>query len=328
MIQQLAHTLKAYWLQGHDWYQKPWVEWGLKLGLTGSAGVYIGLKMAHVSLLATWEGIWQEQGWLLGLVICFLPLNLACEGQKYVILVRKLYPLSWSRAMLGILAGMPLGLLTPNRVGEYVGRLWVLPADQRWAGGTFTFINRSAQMFVTLLLGIIAMEAYVEETVNPPRWMAVLRGVSWGLGFIWMGIAGVGLWQIQHPGLNRLPLVHRLLPALRAVGIKSLGQIIWWSLLRNLIFVGQYILLLYACGYTDGIGTAFLMVWMVFLLKSLIPIASFAELGIRESVAMTVMALFGVGEAISFSSTFILYTVNILLPALVGLICLNYLKTS
>lgn len=329
MQESWSHTIRAYWRTGKTWAGKPWIEWSMKVGLTGIACYYISQKLTEVQLLDTWEQMW---GAGLGYLIpaCLLVVvNLSCEAQKYALLVQHTYPLGWKRAMLGILAGMPLGLLTPNRIGEYVGRLWVLPAKHRWAGGAFTFINRNAQMLITLALGLIALElSHAEMRSQWGDWVGWLRGIAWLLIVMWVGVAGIGLWQVHHHRWERIWGLQKILPALRQVGTQVLAYVVAWSFLRNLIFVGQYILLLYACGYSGEIGTAFLMVWLVFLVKSLIPIASFAELGIRESVALAVMGYFGVSEAISFSSTFAIYSINILLPALVGLICLNYLKTS
>ena len=96
--------------------------------------------------------------------------------------------------------------------------------------------------------------------------------------------------------------------------------------MRYLAFSLQYYFLLIAFGYEGSFLLALAMILAVFLVKSVIPSITLTELGIRESVAMTIMGVFAVSGFIAFSSTFLLYLINIILPALVGLVFINRLK--
>ena len=96
--------------------------------------------------------------------------------------------------------------------------------------------------------------------------------------------------------------------------------------MRYLAFSFQYYLLLIAFGYQGSLLLALAMILAVFLIKSVIPSITLTELGIRESVAMVIMGGFAVSSFTAFSSTFLLYVINIILPALVGLFFLNRLK--
>ncbi|MEM6263500.1 MAG: hypothetical protein AAGI38_13390 [Bacteroidota bacterium] len=62
------------------------------------------------------------------------------------------------------------------------------------------------------------------------------------------------------------------------------------------------------------------MIGLIFFAKSLVPSVALTELGIRESIALTVMGLFDVSPITAFTSTFVLYILNLILPAIAGLI--------
>ena len=96
--------------------------------------------------------------------------------------------------------------------------------------------------------------------------------------------------------------------------------------LRYLTFTLQYVLLLPVFGYSQSFGLAVVLIWIIFLIKSVIPSISLAELGIRESVAIAVMSAVGIAAITAAGSTFLLYLFNIALPALVGIRYIQNMK--
>lgn len=65
------------------------------------------------------------------------------------------------------------------------------------------------------------------------------------------------------------------------------------------------------------------MISLVFLFKSVIPFVGLAELGLREWLAIEVATLFGFSLLPVFKATIFIYVVNIILPAIFGLLFLQ-----
>jgi hypothetical protein len=105
---------------------------------------------------------------------------------------------------------------------------------------------------------------------------------------------------------NSAAWIRKLRFALSHLPWAQIVVVLLLSVLRYLVFSTQYLLLMYAFGYTGGILLGYGMISLVFLGKSVLPV-----MGIFEMVV---------------SSTLLLYLVNILLPTLVGVLALQQLR--
>jgi uncharacterized membrane protein YbhN (UPF0104 family) len=85
------------------------------------------------------------------------------------------------------------------------------------------------------------------------------------------------------------------------------------------------VLLMYAFGYTGGLGLGLGIVALIFFGKSVLPVMGIFELGVRETVAVLVMGVFALSKPMAVSSTFVLYVLNILLPTLLGILAVQRL---
>ena len=93
-----------------------------------------------------------------------------------------------------------------------------------------------------------------------------------------------------------------------------------------MVFTSQYALLLVWLFPDISWLTALQLPALVFAAKTFIPSFAFAELGIRESLAVAVAVLLGVAGQIAFEATLVLFVLNVLIPALVG--CLIMLASG
>jgi uncharacterized membrane protein YbhN (UPF0104 family) len=295
--------------------------------------------LAALSYVA-WR-LWKEQDtlslsylWLrdpawLALALGLLPFNLGLEAAKWRCLLRSGgLTCSLTRAMGAVLAGSATGIFTPNRMGDYAGRLLHLPPGHRLWAAVYTFVSRIAQMAITVLLGAVALLA-LSQWVSPPPWLAA--SYPW-----WLGAAAslglIGAWGFGWPQqiqriLARVPLRHALLDRARAaltnLPAKTLRQVWGISLLRGSVFAAQYAALLLAFGFEAGLPLALALVCVTLLIKSLAPSLALSELGVRESVALAVMGLAGVQASMIVAATFALFLINLILPALIGLLVIG-----
>lgn len=268
-----------------------------------------------------------------------MVVNYGLEAQKWRLMVRPFYPkLGLAAATLAVFAGMAAGVFTPNRVGEYAGRILFLKEGKRLEAIIATFVDRICQLLVTLLAGLISLFALI--FLAPPSMVEDILGDPLSKGvFVFLSIvlAVIAFVMVLVPKRfaavipqrwNRAAWVRKTRFALRNLDGRLVSRVLGLATLRDFVFSTQYVLLMYAFQYQGGIGAAYWMVALVFLGKSVLPVMGILELGAREAVALVVMTAFGVQEATAIGSTLLLYFVNILLPTLLGVAAIARIKEN
>lgn len=278
---------------------------------------------------------WSKAGFLLLSLTLVIP-NQGIEAWKWVYMIRKYYPeMTFKKAIEGVLAGNAVGIFTPNRIGEYAGRMYYLPKGKRTEALTITLTDRICQMLITLWMGVIAAGYMIFYTEK--EWKSIFTlDKNLLYGGMFMLIAGsliVNIFVIYPHRLldfmaRRFPFrwTNSLKETFSVVSPQDILVVFGLSALRYLIFTVQYFLLLPVFGYTGSFLLAVVLIWIIFLIKSVIPSISLAELGIRESVAITVMSAFGIAAVTAAGSTFLLYLFNIAIPAVAGIRYVNRMK--
>ena len=262
----------------------------------------IGLTTSPQELLRTASGLDLR---FTGAALALLPPGLLLQWLKWRVLLRTAAPeVSDGDALRSLLAGFGLGLVTPGRVGE-IGRGLVLPG-RRMAATQLAACDRLLSAVVTLLSGALCAGAVIPG----------FRG-GWLLlgGAAVLGIAACGGFLLRRQRRRRRPSRG---PGRRAR--PGLGANLAGAAAFNLVFFAQFHLLLLAAGPLPPS-----VVWavpVVFALKTLLPI-SFLDLGVRESAAVAVLGLAGVGAAAALQASLMLCAVNVVAPGLLGLVVLG-----
>ncbi|MEM6344972.1 MAG: lysylphosphatidylglycerol synthase transmembrane domain-containing protein [Bacteroidota bacterium] len=305
-VAQLLITIGVLGFVYHRLSQEDWQDWSTRLPNT----------------------LWQ-QAFLL-LTIALIPANLGLETRKWQVLVRTYYPqISFLQLFRAVLAGMATGIFTPNRIGEYAGRVMSLPQGFRLEAGTHTLVNRLLQMLATLLVGTLSwLGLWYVEGAQFSTLIGIDERFALGIGavlslcvMLYFWILLRPQWLLQLVRLHRweLPFVQRIYQALIGLETKQIVKALGLAILRYAVFTTQYILLLYAFGYEGSLLLILGLIGLCFLIKSLLPSIALTELGVRESVALWLMGAFSVAAFTIVGSTFILYICNLILPSLLGL---------
>lgn len=318
----------------------PCLTWVFKGGISCLVIGFVGWKLygERVLLVESFLAIQPEAVvWVL-LSLCLLAANLGLEARKWQVMIRLLYPdFRFDRSLIAVLLGISAGIFTPARIGEYAGRLWMLPTAKRLEAGAYTFVSKLCQMAITLAVGGAALEflnAQFREQVLGflpiAAWMWDLwRGVAiFSALFLWMLLLAPGIWQ---PLLSIIPIrqewFRRLTAATKEVPITRLLEVLGLSLLRFGVFSAQYLCLMKGFGASGSILVSFALIAMIFWINSVIPSVALTEIGIRESVALLVMGGMGIATFTAFSSTFLLYVINLLIPSLLGVLMLYRVRS-
>lgn len=318
-MRQLAHQIFQSWRSSKA-SSKPrfrWLPWAISLLAIG----YVIYRLMQEDT-RTWENLWPLQSqFLIATLIVFalLPLNWGLESEKWRMLVKRWYPgLTLSEALRSVFCGISTGIFTPNRIGEYPGRIMTLSAGYRWEAASVMLVDRLIQMVITIWLGAISL--YLLEGLMPAswhwtaEWLPFITGFSLALPFIVLVFSRQFISLIPSHGAGA-----KFRSAFSTISLIDIVKLLLLSMFRNLVFTTQFLLLLYGLGMAIELHTALAMVWLIFFVKSFIPAWTITELGIRETIAISVLSLAMVPASIAFTATFLLYVINLIIPALIGL---------
>jgi len=112
-----------------------------------------------------------EQGDMLPMFILLLFLmlvNWSIESVKWKLLISKIERLSFFRAFQAVMTGVSVSLFTPNRTGDYLGRVFILEKGNHIEGIFITLIGSFSQMVVTFSVGLFCFLSFADQYLRVP----------------------------------------------------------------------------------------------------------------------------------------------------------------
>ncbi|MGK7391707.1 MAG: lysylphosphatidylglycerol synthase domain-containing protein [Candidatus Cyclobacteriaceae bacterium M2_1C_046] len=253
-------------------------------------------------------------------ILLLMPLNWLLEMIKWQKLCKPVENISLKTAAAGVLSGLSISFITPHGWGDYLGRILILKNKERGKLVGALFFGRITQLFITVFAGILGIIMYVETWPFFYLWyFLILFLIALFIGF------NKSIYRIIKPYLLKVKYFFKIIKTYSAPLILTVTGL---SLLRYIIFTTQFILIMELLGVDLSLLIMVSGVTWIFLVKSIIPSFNFiTDLGIREVSAVMFFENYLVDPGQVISATFIIWIVNILVPAIFGSIFIFYLKT-
>ena len=263
--------------------------------------------------------------WKFWSVIALVFVNWGLEARKWQLLIGVVQPMRFITAFKSVLCGVTLSLNTPNRMGEYAGRVLFVKEGSRLRAVSLSIAGSAAQLIITVVMGCcgLAFLYFTKQETELPL----------GLSFFWLQLFLYGSffasllllffffrlsWLVRL--LERLPYAERFIKYINVLenfDAKVLLRLLSLSLFRYLVFVLQYIFMLQLMQVEQNYWQSFWLVSVLFWILAIIPSIAVAELGIRGTIAKTLFAysnnLVGI-----LAVTFSIWLFNLFIPALTG----------
>ncbi len=268
----------------------------------------------------------HDRRWI-ALVVALMLLNWGLEARKWRLLLMDVERLTGTRSFAATLAGCGVSLITPNRTGEFLGRVLFVRPGSRIAAASLTVLGNISQVLVTLVMGSLAFALLLLLDRPLPLAGGWLLGALITASLIFSLIAAV---LFLRPGLLRqvldvIPILRRHHDRFRVLGevppSRLLAALVL-SVLRYGVFAVQFLILLGVFGSAAGTADAVLAVPAIFLLTTLVPTVMLTELGVRMSAAHLILQPLGDAGPTAVLATSALWTINVLLPAVIGSVIL------
>lgn len=253
-------------------------------------------------------------------VLVLMLCNWLVESRKWQLLVSYSQTISFITAVKGVLIGLPLALITPNRVGEIGGRAFVLDSNRKDAVFA-TFIGSLTQLSATLLFGLMGG---ILVLCFFPLNTAVRNACVVSVLIVTVLIIFVVLSKNRRFLKNiLLHIVGRryyryLISVVDKFPPKSITQSLSYSLFRYCIFSTQFGLLVHMLVPDISVLEIAVGISLMYLFTTLIPTVVLGEIGIRGSVAMFIFQNFTDSVSQIFQVSLLLWVVNIAIPTVIG----------
>ena len=263
--------------------------------------------------------------WKFWLVIILVFVNWGIEALKWQLLMRNVESLSFFKAFKSVLSGVTMSINTPNRIGEYAGRVLFIKEGHRLQAVSLSIAGGMAQLIITMVMGCIGL-AYLIWGMN-------LQSGAMGISDFWLTLFLYGSicctigfvffffrlsWLVRL--IEKIPRADRLVKyinVLEAFDAKILLRLLALSLFRYIVFVLQYIFMLQLMQVEQHFANGFWTITVLFWIMAVIPSFAIAELGIRGTVAKTLFA-YSHNTVGILAVTFGTWFVNLFIPALIG----------
>ena len=306
--------------------------------------IQFGKRTEWQDAFAVLPSLFHETTFILTLMAVFgmMLLNWSLEAIKWRYLIRKTEQISFLTACRAVLAGITVSTFTPNRIGEYFGRVFILKKTQAWEGAFMTVVGSMSQLLVTILVGsvglVVFMYRFAQETFNIPTYL------FWCMVFAIAFIDVILLLfyfniRVMEPVLKKFTLkrwvrIREQLQIFHQYSARELFYVWLMSLARYAVFSTQYFILLRLFHIPIGFFDGLMIVSCIYLLMTAVPSMALSELGIRGSLAMFFFGLyFGdnylLADTVSVGAvmaSFLIWVLNLVVPALAGTVFVFQLK--
>lgn len=270
-------------------------------------------------------------------VFILMPLNWGIEALKWKILINYVERVSYFNSFRSVLTGISMSLFTPNRVGEFFGRVFTLRLSDPFKGVLLTIAGSISQLITTLLFGLISTIFYIQQYVcftQTWQWFfyagiiifALVTGALLVMLFLRAPVLSARVHSLIRPGWQK---IHEYIAVLQSVSRNTLLKVLLLSLSRYVVFSVQFYILLRAFSLDIPFFSAFILISMTYFVMTAIPTVALVDLGIRGSVAIYFISMYFPGNSLVatsiLSATTLIWIINLALPALFGLLFLNRL---
>ncbi len=259
------------------------------------------------------------------LVFVLMFVNWSLEAFKWKISVQTVQPVSFFRALKAIFSGVSFSVTTPNRVGEYLGRVLYMDEGNRLRVISLTILGSISQLIITVLFGVLGLIVLKKDIDNAalPAWLEWIKNIGLiagviGLIFLTVFYLRIG-WLVRW--IEKITAIKKyiwLINELEKADTTLLLRLLSISMLRYFVFATQYFLLFKFFGVDVNWWQGFWATAIVFYIMTIPPTIELFELVNKAFVTTNIFAIFTVNTlGIGFVTTTIWF-INLVVPAAIG----------
>lgn len=253
-------------------------------------------------------------------VVLLMFMNWFLEVIKWRFLSRRIEKLSIWKATKSVFCGLTWAIFTPNRIGEYGGRVMVLKPENRATGAVAMGVGLFAQLVLTSVFGSLSIAWFITTFIDTPSSVDFgiwIIAVIYALAFV---ILYFNVSWVDYL-VGKVKFLQKIKPffaVLEDFSVRELAYVLFLSAFRFAIFTSQYIILMLVILPDLPIDSMVLMIFIMFFIQSAVPSLDIFDFSVRSFVASNLYAYITTQEIAVMAIVSCVWFVNLIFPAIIG----------
>jgi hypothetical protein len=275
-------------------------------------------------------------------ILVLMPANWALETLKWRLLIGKIEKISFWNATQAVYSGISVSMFTPNRVGEWFGRIFILEKANHIRAVIITILSGMGQLFTTIIVGILSTVIFLKiYYIDVYHYSNLVFAGILSVAFLILTSSFIIFYNI-----NTLPIIinqifkksfkkiNYYVDVVSQYSYYELSIIIFISYLRFTVFSFQFYLSLRMFSIDIPFFHGMLLTGVFYFVMTAIPTITLAELGIRGVVSIFFFELYyttfqpGI-ELMKINvvaASYVIWIINLVIPAIFGTFFVFHLK--
>lgn len=262
----------------------------------------------------------KEIALVLGSAFLLMLLNWGLEAVKWQKLIERVEKISLWRAVESVFCGLTWAVFTPNRIGEFGGRVFFLSPKRRIVGVVAMAVGNIGQLVLTNVFGALAVCIFIYRFKNLPIALFALLCVI-AVAFVTFFI----VFYFNIKWLNKLLLsikftrkYHKFYEILARYSKSELRTILWFCVARYAVFTSQYLLMFLWLIPSLQVTDILLFVPILFFVQSTLPSLDLLDWGVRSFTALYFFKHITTQYTAVVACIASIWLLNIIIPAILG----------
>jgi hypothetical protein len=255
-------------------------------------------------------------------------LNWGLEARKWQVVIKPVQKIVFWRCFKATLTGVTMASFTPNRTGEYFGRMLYVDEGKRVQSVSLTILCSFAQLIITLITGCVGLmyfklHGHYQIPLNRQAfdwWINLFLTFTVLILLIFLLLYFRISWLVKLAETKRVASKFiSYIKVLEEFNATFLVHILSLSFIRYIVFISQYYLIFSVFGLRLSLSETLAGMSVVFLIIAIVPSFTFlSELGVRWEASIQILELFGASTVGILAASFGIWMVNLIIPALIG----------
>jgi hypothetical protein len=257
---------------------------------------------------------------VIGSVLVLMLVNWFLEAAKWKRLMIHIERITFYRAIESVFCGLTLAIFTPNRLGEYGGRVFFLSPKRRIVGIVAMTVGNIGQLVLTNVFGAIAACFFIHRFI-PIEGLVFTALVVFASVFclffivFYFNIQWLNGILLSFKFTRKYKKFYSILGRYRKA---ELFKVILFCFARYVVFSSQYFILfawlIPGLHYPDIV----MMTCLLFFIQSALPSLDLFDVGIRSITAVELFKHITDQHVAVIACTASIWLINIIIPAILG----------
>lgn len=266
------------------------------------------------------------------LVFLLMFVNWSIDAIKWQYLISKIENVSFWLALKAVFLGITVSMFTPNRVGEFGGRIFCLKKADRIKAVLITIFGNINQLVATITFGLVALVVFsfqfslpfLNDFFNQSLLLAILAAlIVVSLFILLLNVSQFSTFFMRWKPFKKYEDYSRTFEVFSS---KEILVIQLLSVFRYFIYSFQFYLLIRFVNIDISLIESLTMSSLTFFSMSVIPTIALTEIGVRGSVAVFFFGFLSENVVGIMTAAFSLWLINLVIPAIIGVFFVYQLK--